>query len=507
MRLGELLKPLLQYQIQGEGDPIVSSIQADSRKVKPGAIFVAVVGHTVDGHRFVQQAVESGAVALLVEIPQPTLSVPQVVVRDTRQASAILADVLYRHPSNVLSVVGVTGTNGKTTVTHMIRHVFELAEKKTGLIGTMGVMMGNVHEELANTTPEAVDVHSYLRDMADGGCSHAVMEVSSHALIERRVAGVKYHIGVFTNLSQDHLDFHQTMNAYADAKALLFARLGNIYGDTVSENAYAIVNVDDAYAKRMLAATTAQSLTYGLAASADITATDIALSHQGATMNVHTPMGSFELRTALIGRFNIYNTLAAVATALIEDVSISVIVEAFANYAGVPGRCERVDAGQSFGVFVDYAHTPDGLANVLSTVREFTKGKLICVIGCGGDRDKTKRPQMAQIALRWSDYALFTSDNPRTEDPESILDDMEVGVTAIYTQNEVSRQVRQDLRYERIVDRKVAIAQAVHLAQEDDVIVIAGKGHEDYQLIGRQKFHFDDREEARIALSVRMGKG
>lgn len=523
MRLSELLKPLLQYEVYGDEDPVVSCIQADSRKVVPGAMFVAILGHTVDGHAFIKQAVDNGAVALLVEKRQHDVTVPQVIVSDSRRTSAMLADVLYRHPSTALSVIGVTGTNGKTTVTHMIHHILEVAQKRSGLIGTVGVVIGDRRYELANTTPEAVELHGYLLEMMAHGCSHAVMEVSSHALVERRVAGIAFHVGVFTNLSQDHLDFHGTMDAYADAKALLFARLGNTYGDTLANNAYSVVNVDDPYAARMLDATTVQSITYGLVEPADVTANDIVLSHHGVKMTVHTPKGSFPLETALIGRFNVYNILAAVATAFVEGLPLSTIAEALANYAGVPGRCERVDMGQPFGVFVDYAHTPDGLENVLSTVREFAQGRVICVVGCGGDRDKTKRPLMARIALRWSDLALFTSDNPRTEDPESILDDMEVGVRDMEVgvrQMEVGLQGAQFApvhdssfgqwpqthAYVRIADRRSAIVEAVNQAQAGDVLVIAGKGHEDYQVIGRTKIHFDDREEARLALSVRLDK-
>lgn len=498
MQLYELVKPLFKYRIHGDGNPDVRMIQADSRKVEAGGLFAAVPGYTVDGHDFAAQAVEQGAVALIVERPLDNLLVPQIVVDNARYTAAILADVLYRHPSRSLSTIGVTGTNGKTTVTHMIRHLLELADKKTGLIGTVGATIGDEHIALANTTPEAVDVHRYLRKMRDEGCSHAVMEVSSHALVERRVAGVAFRIGVFTNLTQDHLDFHGTMDAYAQAKALLFARLGNTYGDTSADTAYAVVNADDGYARMMQEATVAECVTYGLSPIATVRATDVELSHSGAKMTIHSPKGVFDVQTKLIGRFNVYNTLAAFSVALLEEVPVEAVIEAFKTYQGVPGRCERVDIGQDFGVFVDYAHTPDGLDNVLSSVRELTThGRVITVVGCGGDRDKAKRPLMAASALKWSDVALFTSDNPRTEEPEAILDDMEAGVS-------IDAGDATDGRYRRVVDRRAAIHEAIALAGPGDIVVIAGKGHEDYQIIGRTKTHFDDREEARRAIASRL---
>ncbi|WAH35537.1 UDP-N-acetylmuramoyl-L-alanyl-D-glutamate--2,6-diaminopimelate ligase [Alicyclobacillus dauci] len=488
MRLSELLQPLFSYQIYGSDDPDVLAIEADSRRVTPGTLFVAVPGHTVDGHDFAQAAVSSGAVALLVERQLPELPVAQVVVEDCRRVSAILADVLYGHPSSQLRTIGVTGTNGKTTVTHIIRHILCTAGKRVGLLGTVGGRIGDEAFPLANTTPEAVDVHGYLKKMVDSDCTYAVMEVSSHALVERRVAGVAYGIGVFTNLTQDHLDFHGTMENYAHAKALLFARLGNTYGNTRHENAYAVVNVDDSYASYMIEASVAQTLTYGLSEQAHVRAVSVKLDHTGVRMTVLTPLGDIDVHTGLIGRFNVYNVLAAVSVGIIEGIPLESIATALASYSGVPGRCERVDAGQPFGIFVDYAHTPDGIENVLSSVREFAKGKVISVVGCGGDRDKTKRPIMAAKALQLSDYAILTSDNPRTEDPNAILDDMEAGVVGLTGQ------------YERIVDRREAIQAAIARASAGDVVVIAGKGHEDYQIIGKSKIHFDDREEARAAV-------
>lgn len=491
MLLSELLQPLFAYQCNENADVAVLDIQTNSRRVHPGSLFVAVPGHTVDGHDFAPSAVESGAVALLVERRIPDLTVPQVVVPDTRRAAALLADVLYGHPSHKLRMIGVTGTNGKTTVTHIIAHVLETAGKQTGLLGTVGGRIGAETFPLQNTTPEAVDVHGYLQRMVDAGCSHGVMEVSSHALVERRVAGVDYKIAVFTNLTQDHLDFHKTMEDYAQAKRLLFARLGNLYASTRENNTYAIVNQDDPYRDVMLDATVAQSLTYGCSAGADVRAEHIRLTHNGTMMDVLTPWGHMEVTTSLIGRFNVYNVLAAIAVGIVEQIPFDVMREALQSYPGVPGRCERVDAGQPFGIFVDYAHTPDGLENVLTSVREFASGDVITVVGCGGDRDKTKRPLMAAIAMQHSDFAIFTSDNPRTEDEVAILDDMVQGIPPGAD------------HYLRCTDRREAIYAAVGRAKPGDVVVIAGKGHEDYQIIGRTKVHFDDRQEARAAVQAR----
>ncbi|WAH40441.1 UDP-N-acetylmuramoyl-L-alanyl-D-glutamate--2,6-diaminopimelate ligase [Alicyclobacillus fastidiosus] len=491
MRLKQLVQPLLSYEIRGNEDVDVETIESDSRRVGPGALFVAVPGFTVDGHAFAGQAVAAGAVALLVERHLPELDVPQVIVNDSLRTSAVLADILYRHPSQALRMVGVTGTNGKTTVTHIIRHILEFARRSTGLLGTVGGVIGGRSFPVANTTPHAVEVHGFLKQMVDAGCTYGVMEVSSHALVERRVAGVDYDVAVFTNLSQDHLDFHGTMDAYAQAKSLLFARLGNTYGEKRRDSKFAVVNIDDAYAPVMMGASVATTLTYGLAETADVRASDVVLTHLGATMNVTTPFGTFPVTTGLIGRFNVYNVLAAIAVAVVEEIPVATLQAALSSYEGVPGRCERVDEGQPFGIFVDYAHTPDGLENVLSSVREFAAGRVICVVGCGGDRDKTKRPLMASAALSLSDAAIFTSDNPRTEDPERILDDMEAGLPA-------------GSQYRRIVDRGEAIKVAIQEARENDVVVIAGKGHEDYQIVGRTKIHFDDKEEARKAVRARL---
>lgn len=493
MFLQELCAALLKYRFTGSTEnPHISSLTTDSRKVCKGSLFIAIRGYTVDGHAFLQQAVENGAVAALVETPNTTLPIPQIVVPDTRKASAILANVFYRMPSSNLSVIGVTGTNGKTTVTHLIEKILQDHGAKVGLLGTIGKRIANHTVEVPNTTPEAVELQGFLAEMVAAGCEYGVMEVSSHALEEGRVAGVRFHIGVFTNLTQDHLDFHLTMDNYRRAKGKLFSRLGNAYGRTRQEMAYAVLNADTPECREYQNETVMESLTYGMDESADVRATAVRITAEGAEFHVCTSFaGTAKVKLQLTGRFNIYNALAAISVGLIEGVALSDIAQSLESVTGIPGRFQRVDAGQAFTVLVDYAHTPDSLENALSTVKEFAQGRIITVVGCGGDRDKTKRPLMAKVACAFSDLTILTSDNPRTEDPERILDEMVAGVA------------QWPHRYQRVPDRKEAIEQAIAIAKPDDVILIAGKGHEDYQILGRTKIHFDDREVARDAIRSR----
>ncbi|WP_206831242.1 UDP-N-acetylmuramoyl-L-alanyl-D-glutamate--2,6-diaminopimelate ligase [Alicyclobacillus fructus] len=497
MRLRQLFQPFVNFQVTNAENPDVLNITTDSRAVEQGSLFAAIRGHTVDGHRFVRQAVERGAVAVMVEEPVADVpeSIPQVVVPDTRHWSALVADRLFGSPSRQLRVIGVTGTNGKTTVTHIVRHLLDASGRRAGLIGTVGAKCGAVSWPLPNTTPEAVEVHRLLRRFVEAGATHAVMEVSSHALVERRAAGVSFACAAFTNLTQDHLDFHGTMERYAAAKALLFSRLGNGPGDDPSRAIYAVINADDPWSHVMAEASAAPILTYGIERPADVRAREVRLSADGARFWVDSPAGAFQVETPLIGRFNVYNALAAVAIALVEGLAPGEIQEGIRSYPSVPGRMERIDEGQPFSVFVDYAHTPDGLENVLAAVREFAPARVLVVVGCGGDRDRTKRPKMAAVAVKLADRAIFTSDNPRSEDPLAILRDMREGVTP-----EFAHKVIEE------VDRRRAIEAAIAEAKPGDVVVIAGKGHEDYQIVGTEKRHFDDREEARRAIRARCGR-
>lgn len=490
MKLLELIQPLVNVQIIGEGNPDILRIMADSRSVQPGDLFVAIRGFTVDGHQFIEQAIQRGAAAVLVEEVQGELTVPQIVVPDTRRYSAILATLVYNHPGERISVIGVTGTNGKTTTTQLIARILETVGWKVGVIGTIGIRIGHQQLETSNTTPDAVSLQKILFDMAAADCRYAIMEVSSHALEEGRVAGIPYHMAVFTNLTQDHLDYHQTMEAYRAAKGKLFSRLGNTFSSSRLQSAYAILNADDASSEIYARDTVQEVITYGIEKNADIRATHLRILPEGARFRVESSIfGHSEVVLSITGRFNVYNALAALTVACVEGVSLEEAAQALSSVAGVPGRLEPVVAGQPFTVLVDYAHTPDSLENALSTIQEFAQKRIITVVGCGGDRDRTKRPLMAGIAVQKGDYTILTSDNPRTEDPESILDDMERGIP---------KEERQS--YERVVDRRTAIERAVAMAEAGDVILIAGKGHEDYQILGRKKIHFDDREVAREAI-------
>ncbi|SFU57810.1 UDP-N-acetylmuramoyl-L-alanyl-D-glutamate--2,6-diaminopimelate ligase [Alicyclobacillus macrosporangiidus] len=492
MQLQTLIRPLLKRTWIHPADVEITSLTADSRSVEPGALFIAIRGYTVDGHDFAAEAVRRGARALLVERPLD-LPVTQVVVPDTRLASAIVADVFYRHPSQRLQVIGVTGTSGKTTVTHLIEHLLNQAGYVTGLYGTVGKRIAGVTEEVVNTTPEAVELQAVLHEMAERGCRYGIMEVSSHALELRRVAGTRYHIAVFTNLSQDHLDFHGTMDNYRMAKGKLFSRLGNVYGDDLAGQSFAVLNADDEASAYMAAQTVAECVTYGIEREADVRATDVQVRPEGVRFHVRSFAGEADVALRLTGRFNVYNALAALSVAVIEGISLPEAAAALAEVRGIPGRLERVGAGCPVTVLVDYSHKPDSLEKALATVREFAHGRLWCVVGCGGDRDRGKRPVMARIACDWSDEVILTSDNPRTEDPERILDDMVAGVA--------------DRRgWRRITDRAAAIRTAIAEAAPGDVVFIAGKGHETYQIVGREKIHFDDREVARAALRDRFGE-
>lgn len=485
--LSQLQKVLLKCQTCNFSDVDIQSVTADSRTASPGSLFIALPGYTVDGHDFAQQAVQRGAVALLVERRLP-LAVPQLVVPDSRLASAMVADVFYGHPSRELRMIGVTGTNGKTTTTYLIERLLTQAGFSTGLLGTIEKRIAGRKAEVVNTTPEAVELQASLHEMLLANCQYGIMEVSSHALELRRVAGTKYHIAIFTNLTQDHLDFHGTMENYRAAKGKLFSRLGNTYGDDRAASSYAVLNADDDASEYLQAQTVCECVTYGIEQDADIRALDVSVRPEGVQFHLETFAGNSDVKLQLTGRFNVYNALAAVATGLIEGIPLANIVHSLEGVPGVPGRLEQVRAGQPFTVLVDYSHTPDSLLNALATIQEFSTGQILTVVGCGGDRDKAKRPLMAQVAADYSNVTVLTSDNPRTEDPEDILDDMERGLAAY--------GLKPGHHYERITDRREAIKRAVSLAGPGDVILIAGKGHETYQIVGRTKFHFDDREVA-----------
>lgn len=464
-------------------NPEIKSIENDNRKVINGSLFVCIKGFTVDGHDFAEAAVTAGAAAVIAEKPL-SLSVPVIVVENTRRALAVLADAFYSQPSHKLHMIGITGTNGKTTTSHLIEKILSDAGQQTGLIGTMYTKIGSEQLETKNTTPESLTLQKTFQQMVKAGVQSTVMEVSSHALVEGRVHGTDFNVAVFTNLTQDHLDYHHTMDEYKRAKSLLFSQLGNAYD--FDKPKYAVLNIDDKASEMYIECTSAHIVTYGIDKKANLQATNIQISAKGTDFDLISPFGVHNVSIQLIGKFSVYNVLASIGAAICSGVSIENAIASLESVQGVSGRFELVDAGQDFSVIVDYSHTPDSLENVLRTVNEFAKGKVWVVVGCGGDRDRTKRPLMAQIACENSDNPIFTSDNPRSEEPSEIIKDMEAGVSG--------------KEYEVIMDRKEAITYAVKHANKDDVILIAGKGHETYQIIGDKVLDFDDREVAREAI-------
>ncbi|HYF95040.1 MAG TPA: UDP-N-acetylmuramoyl-L-alanyl-D-glutamate--2,6-diaminopimelate ligase [Symbiobacteriaceae bacterium] len=493
MRLSECLG--LGRLVQGDPETEVNRVVYDSRQAQPGALFVAVPGFKADGHAFVADAVRRGASAVVVEqemeVPE---GVPVLQVGSSRKALAAISARLNRWPSRKLQVIGVTGTNGKTTTTHLIRAILMEAGHKVGLIGTVHNFIGQQELPASLTTPQASDLQELMRRMVEAGCTHVVMEVSSEGLDMHRVDDVEFDIGVFTNLTQDHLNYHGTLENYREAKMRLFHMLGEA---GVKPNKAAVLNMDDAAAGFFRDACTVPVTEYGLDPRADVRASRIDSGSRGSSVLMHTPLGDMDLTLRLAGRFNVYNAMAAAAACMAEGVGLPVIRRALEAAVGVSGRMEAVDAGQPFGVFVDYAHSPDGLENVLRTAQDFARGRVIAVFGCGGDRDRTKRPQMGRIAAERSEYVIITSDNPRSEDPEAIVRDIEKGVNEVKPPGQF---------YEIVVDRASAIARAISIAAADDVIIIAGKGHETYQIFRDRTIDFDDRVVARRCIEARMGR-
>jgi UDP-N-acetylmuramoyl-L-alanyl-D-glutamate--2,6-diaminopimelate ligase len=486
MKLKDLLQHLhLLVPYQGT-NPEITSIKNDNRKVQQGSLFICIKGYTVDGHDFAESAVKNGAVAVLAERSLP-LSVPVIIVNDTMRAMAVLADAFYHHPTKNLHLIGITGTNGKTTTSHLIEKIFSDVGKSTGLIGTMYTKIGNQKIETKNTTPESLVLQKGFRQMLVAGVDTAIMEVSSHALHMGRVHGCDYDIAVFTNLTQDHLDYHKTMEDYRQAKSLLFSQLGNTFDSNKPK--FAILNADDPASDLYRKSTAAIVYTYGIDNNADFHARNIHMTSAGTSFEIGIKEMSYSIHIQLIGKFSVYNVLASIATAFVSGIPMDKIIESIQSVKGVDGRFELVNAGQNFTVIVDYAHTPDSLENVLKTIQSFADKKIFVIVGCGGDRDKTKRPLMAEIACRYATDPIFTSDNPRSEDPLTILKDMEDGV--------------RGKSYITIPDRKEAIVTAVSQAAAGDVILIAGKGHETYQIIGSNVYDFDDRLVAREAIEGR----
>ncbi len=481
MTLGDLVARVPGAVLHADPDLVVTDVTHDSRKASAGTLFVAIRGLAVDGNAFTDAARKKGAAAVASEEP-PRAGLPWVRVRDAREALALLSAALLGDPAAHLELVGVTGTNGKTTTTHLIDAVLRAAGKRVGLLGTIQYRIADRQAEAVRTTPEASDLQKLFREMVDASCSHAVLEVSSHALALKRVHGCAFKVAVFTNLTRDHLDFHGDMENYFEAKRLLFASL-------LRPEGWAIVNVDDDHGETLAATSRGRVMTYAIERPADIRAEGISVSLAGTSFVARTSAGDFEVRTSLLGRFNVQNMLGALGACLALRLPREAILAGLASLSGVAGRLERVEAGQDFAVIVDYAHTDDALKNLLETMRELAPRRVITVFGCGGDRDSTKRPLMGAVASRLSDVVIVTSDNPRSEPPEAILDEIQSGMNG----RKVERHV--------IVDRREAIAKAFELAGPGDAVVIAGKGHETTQVLRDRTVPFDDRKVARDLLS------
>jgi len=502
MKLSQLIQHLVVVSIHGDADVEITDIQYDSRKVTPGSLFAALVGFTTDGHRFLPQVAENGANAVLVGKDVENAGMTIVRVEDTRSALGIAADVFFGAPSADLFLAGVTGTNGKTTVTLILEELLLEAAFTPGVIGTISYRYGDTSITPPHTTPQALDLIRLLAEMRDADVSHVAMEVSSHALDQGRADTCTFDAAIFTNLTQDHLDYHGDMETYYDSKARFFRELAGRGKETVS-----VVNIDDAWGERLAGEIKQGRVTYGFKSTADITIRSHQADMEGIRGEIVTPRGSFHFSSNLLGVHNIYNIMAAVGGALAANISLPVISKALGRKIVVPGRLEAVERGQDFLVLVDYAHTDDALKNVISTLRPLTAGRLITVFGCGGDRDKRKRPLMARAAAEQSHQVIVTSDNPRTEDPDAIIEDILVGfenMDIIRVETDSHRWDMDDKVYTVLPDRREAIAFAVNRARTGDIVLIAGKGHEDYQILGTTKYPFDDRIEAANYLDDRL---
>ena len=482
MKLRNLLENMNVLETNVSVDTEISGVFFDSRKVQPGSLFVAITGFAADGNRFIPMALSKGAAAV-VTAKKPGEDVPYILVDNDRLALAMLGINWYGRPAESMTLIGVTGTNGKTSTTLLLKQVLETCRgAKVGLIGTMSNLIGDEEIPTERTTPESFDLQALFAQMRDADCTHVVMEVSSHALTLDRVGGVHFDVAAFTNLTEDHLDFHKTMDAYCDAKAELFARCDK-----------AVINVDDNYAPRMLAKAKCDVLRTSCY-DADLYAKDAVLQSEGVAFTAVWGAAEVPVRLPIPGKFTVYNALSVMGIAYQLGISPEESAAALRNAQGVKGRMEVVPTpGKDYSVLIDYSHTPDALENVISSVQDFCQGRVITVFGCGGDRDPIKRPIMGEIGVKLSDIAVITSDNPRTEVPEKIIEDIVAGVKEEYGM------------YKVVCDRRAAIRYAMDIAEKDDIIILAGKGHETYQEINGVKYHLDEREEVAAHL-LELGK-
>lgn len=494
--LKNLLPPISAEEVHGPTELSVEGITYDSRQVKPGYIFVAISGYIEDGNSYIPQALEAGASVIvsskrIERLARPSRwggSATQIVVENPRKALAKLATIFYDYPSDKLDIIGITGTNGKTTVSYLTEAIFKENGAKVGVLGTIAYRLGEKIFPAPITTPQSSDLQQMLRKLVDEEFTTVVMEVSSHALSLERVEGCEFDSAIFTNLSREHLDFHKSMEEYLIAKIKLFSTLGK---DARKEREkLAVLNLDDPSAEKIIQSTGAKIITYGIERKADVVAKSIKLNLDKTNFTLFSPSGEVKISFPLIGKYNVYNALAAIAVALGQGIDLGIIKRGLERVSYIPGRFERIDCGQPFAVIVDYAHTDEALRKLLGVCRELKPRRIITVFGCGGDRDRGKRPLMGEVAIELSDYVIVTSDNPRSEDPERIALDIEVGIKRKGKNN-----------YQTIIDRFQAIEKALFMAEKGDLVVLAGKGHEQYQIFKDRSVPFDDREVARKILS------
>jgi UDP-N-acetylmuramoyl-L-alanyl-D-glutamate--2,6-diaminopimelate ligase len=472
--LKELLEALPSKKIFGETDFDIKKIEYDSRKINPGDLFVAILGFKEDGHEYIHSALENGAIGVVAQKDGDYEPKVKVIVPDTREALALLACKFFDSPSKKLKMAGVTGTNGKTTITYQVKSILEKDGKKVGLIGTIAYFIGPEKKAATNTTPESLDLQKMFYQMQENRTDSVVMEVSSHALALKRVMGVDFDVAVFTNLNREHLDFHKTLSAYKKSKGLLFEML--------SDKSWAVINMDDPNWRYFYDKAKTHRFTYSLSnQKADFYAKSFSITWEGSQMDLETPSGEVKINLKLLGESNIYNALASAAVGVALEVNLEIIKSGLESVETIPGRMERIQAGQDFNILIDYAHTPYALDLLLKTVRRLTQGDLIVLFGCGGDRDQGKRPQMGKVASLWADRIFLTEDNPRSEDPQKIIEEIVGGI-------------ENKEKVEIIIDRKEGIKKALKMAKRGDTLVLVGKGHEDYQIKKDQKFHFSDKE-------------
>lgn len=474
-----LLKDIIIH-IDGEScgdlETAIEDIAYDSRKVKPGTLFVAIKGFKSDGHDYIKQAISNGACAVIVEEVREEIEIPYIKVKNSRNALALVSKAFFDDPASKMKLIGVTGTNGKTTVTYLIKSILEVCGKKVGLIGTNQNMIGSLVLPSERTTPESYELQKIFSDMVKAEVEYVVMEVSSHSLDLSRVEGCNFEVGVFTNLTQDHLDFHITMENYLNAKTKLF-----------NQSKVGIINTDDKNSGHILKNGSCKMVTFGIKSKADVTAKDLEISEKGVKFSVNINRINEVIYLRIPGLFSVYNALGSIAACMALGIDLQDIKAGLLSAKGVPGRAQLVRTNKDFTIIIDYAHTPDGLQNIIAAVRGFSRGKVITVFGCGGDRDKTKRPIMGKIAAELSDISIITSDNPRTEEPSSIIEDILKGIEGI------------ECQYRVVENRLKAIEYAIEIAEKNDIIILAGKGHETYQEIHGIKYDFNEEE---IVLSL-----